>query len=86
MLRSKLKGWNINIKAALRKKKIALVQDISKFELLMENRDLTDIETAEFFAHKFFLFNIFTAEEIYWQQRAKLLWLHEGDANMKIFH
>jgi hypothetical protein len=49
ILRSKLKGWNINIKAEMKKKKLSLVQKNSNFELLMEQRDLSDSEISMFF-------------------------------------
>jgi hypothetical protein len=32
------------------------------------------------------LCNIYRDEVLYWQQRARLQWLHKGDANTKFFH
>jgi Reverse transcriptase (RNA-dependent DNA polymerase) len=32
------------------------------------------------------LFSIYRTEEIYWKQRARLLWLKQDDANIKFFH
>jgi hypothetical protein len=67
IIRSKLKGWDINIKAEMKKKKLSLVQEISNFELLMEQRDLSDCDISVLFEHKNCLFSIYTADEIYWK-------------------
>jgi hypothetical protein len=67
IIRSKLKGWDINIKAEMKKKKLSLVQEISNFELLMEQRDLSDCDISVLFEHKKCLFSIYTADEIYWK-------------------
>jgi hypothetical protein len=54
--------------------------------LLLEHRDLSDIEYESFLGAKNELTNVYKDEVIYWQQQARIQWLSQGDANTKIFH
>jgi hypothetical protein len=85
-LKLKLKGWSANIKKDIRIKKQHLSSSVSQYELLLEQRDLSDEEYESFFSAKNDLCNIYRDEVLYWQQRVRLQWLHKGDANTKFFH
>jgi Reverse transcriptase (RNA-dependent DNA polymerase) len=85
-LRLKLKGWNANLKRVIKDKKVQLTSSIKDFELLLETRDLSSDEYDAFFGVKNELHNVYRDEMIYWQQRARLQWLHQGDTNTRFFH
>jgi hypothetical protein len=71
-IRSKIK-WHVNFRAQIRSCKQTLIQDISSLESVMEQQDLSDDEIFDFFELKNKLFSIYKTEEIYWQQRTRLL-------------
>jgi hypothetical protein len=52
----------------------------------LEQLDLSDSEYDSYFGVKNDLLDIYKAEVIYWQQRARFQWLQHGDANIKFFH
>jgi hypothetical protein len=71
-LRIKLKGWNANFKRSIKDKKQHLSSSIHHFELLLEQRDLSDIEYDSFLGANNELTNVYKDEVIYWQQRARI--------------
>jgi hypothetical protein len=80
-LRLKIKGWSVNIKRVLKDKKSKLTYSITKFEMLLEHRDMYNDEYDAFFYVKNELSNVYRDEVVYWLQRARLQWLHQGDVN-----
>jgi hypothetical protein len=71
-LRLKIKGWSANIKSVLQDKKSRLTSSITKFEMLLVHRDLSNDEYDVFFCAKNELSNVYRDEVVYWQQRARL--------------
>ena len=55
-------------------------------ELILEDRELTDLEQEDWIFTKSALDTIYFEEEKHWQNRAKQKWLEEGDNNTKYFH
>lgn len=56
-------------------------------EVLGSLVDRTDKATVkQYFIEKTALNDLLLHEEVYWKQRAKILWLAEGDDNIRFFH
>ena len=85
-LRQKLRGWNNNFRAQQRLSKKQILLKLDRFEKLAENDDLLDSDIQQWHECQLELKQIFKDEELYWQNRAKVRWLLEGDANTKFFH
>jgi uncharacterized ubiquitin-like protein YukD len=88
--RSKLQFIRKNVEVGIEisklnnlRKKNECISEINKYEILQEDDLLTDEDIAYLQTCHTHLENILDAEEYYWQQRARLKWLLEGDNNTK---
>jgi hypothetical protein len=84
-MRRKFRGWNNNIKEKVKRDKLNLLNIINELELIQEERDMNTEEFNVWEESKIKLDNIYTDEELYWQQRSNLQWILEGD-DTKFFH
>jgi hypothetical protein len=54
-------------------------------ELIQELRDLDDLKFTIWLENTNKLDQIYTKEDLYWQQRSKINWLLKDDLNTKFF-
>jgi len=69
-----------------RKLKMTLQQELMVLELLEEDQDLDLEQLQRKMEVQKLLLDILGEEELYWFQRSRSTWLHEGDNNTEFFH
>jgi hypothetical protein len=70
----------------MRREKTTLIEDIKFLDATAEIRNLTATEWNERYGKERALEQIYSFEEIQWQQRGGEKWLLHGDANTGFFH
>ena len=85
-LRSFLKGWGANLRGDYRRKKEALLKQISN----IDSSEQQGILSKEKWTHRIQieaeLESLMEKEELYWKQRSGVKTILQGDANTKFFH
>ena len=85
-LRSFLKGWGANLRGDYRRKKEALLKQISD----IDSSEQQGILSKEKWTHRIQieaeLESLMEKEELYWKQRSGVKTILQGDANTKFFH
>lgn len=82
----KLRGWHSNYRGEKKRLKKEKLEELEDLDLIQEIKDLEDEEFHRSKECTIELDRIYTEEEMYWAQRARLKWLLEGDQNTKKFH
>ena len=65
---------------------MTLQQELMVLELLEEDQDLDLEQLQRKMEVQKLLLDILGEEELYWFQRSRSTWLHEGDNNTEFFH
>lgn len=76
-----LQRWGERIQASFGERLRALKNIIS-----ILRRQFDDVTTMELTNMETQYFDLLKQKEMFWQQRSKVFWLREGDANTKTFH
>jgi len=86
LLRSFLKGWNIQRMGEQKKNKFELKEELQRIDKQAEIRELSSQEWEHRYVVERDLEQVYLMEESYWKQRAGKHWLLAGDSNTKFFH
>ena len=85
-VKSKLKNWNKAVFGDLKERKLAIILDIERIDLLEQERSITPDLFALRSLRKKELGDVFLKEEVHWRQSSRIKWIKEGDSNSKFFH
>lgn len=86
LLIERLKYWAKVDFGSIKLKKLALLHDIGLINATKESRPLMEEEMGKDYNLKAEMVSILKSEKIYWNQRARVTWLKEGDENTNYFH
>ncbi|XP_020264999.1 uncharacterized protein LOC109840677 [Asparagus officinalis] len=86
LLKRMIKWWKKNILGSISSRKADILSKINSFDLLEEQRPLSDSEFIERKSLQSSFSSIIKEEETYWHQRSRIQWLKEGDSNTSFFH
>lgn len=86
LLRERLKYWAKVDFGSIKLKKLALLHDIGLINATKESRPLMEEEMGKDNNLRAEMVSILKSEKIYWNQRARVTWLKEGDENTNYFH
>ena len=84
--KSKLKIWNKAVFGDLKERKLAIILDIERIDLLKLEGSITQDIFALMSLRKKELGDVLLKEEIHWRQSSRTKWIKEGDRNSKFFH
>ncbi|XP_039135825.1 uncharacterized protein LOC120273262 [Dioscorea cayenensis subsp. rotundata] len=85
-LRERLRRWAKVCFGSIKLKKLNLLHEVEKLDVLKEAKKLLPGELAQELHLLKSLDDIRKQEEIYWLQMSRLQWVQEGDGNTKFFH
>ncbi|XP_059074891.1 uncharacterized protein LOC131874942 [Cryptomeria japonica] len=85
-VKNKLKIWNRDVFKNIFEEKDKIGKELEKLNLIVMEKGMTSIEFEEEKRLKNSLNEILAREEIYWRDKARELWIREGDKNTKFFH
>lgn len=85
ILRSKLKWWNLKFFEDLNTKAKTIQSHIDDFEVLVEQRDLTRLESASLRSLQFNFFEAQKKIDSLWCQNLRVQWYLQGDHNTRFF-
>lgn len=85
-LRIKIKGWSVNIEAAIKKKKRDLIMEFDILDVFAESNRVTNADNKRMKDIKVELEEIMRKEEIILWQRSRDRRIREGDKNNAYFH
>lgn len=85
-IRETLKNWAKFKFGSIKLKKLALLHELDRIDLARESRSLSVDEINNDVFLQTELGMILKQVEIYWKQRARVIWIKEDDENTKFFH
>ena len=84
-VKSKLKIWNKVVFGDLKERKLAIILDIEKIDLLKQEGSITQDLFALRNLRKKELGDVLLNEEVHWRQSSRIKWIKEGIATLSSF-